>query len=241
MSAVNTRGAIRSLARLYCDQRKDVFVSDDEIDVLTNLKIRHLYDLLVQARGAEYFAAEHSFSTAPGVSRYALPADFYQLNSVTLEWSPTEHELVDMVQSARGRAAFTGQGFAWSQDSPKGYRLRSQQLELLPTPTAEVACVLQYVPAFSDLASDSASFDFVNGWEKMVALGVAIELLAIDKRASSTLSALYQEELDRIEAMKTERDAEVPKEVIDVSPDGCRGVRPWNAPPWDDSFERYFG
>jgi hypothetical protein len=104
----------------------------------------------------------------------------------------------------------------WTRYSAKGYRLRASQLEFLPVPTGAVTARLQYVPVFTDLVADGDTFDGINGWEKMVALGVAMEMRTIEKRPSSDLAGLYGEQLERIETLKTERDAEAPKEIVDV-------------------------
>lgn len=227
-------------ARLYADQRPGgsaAFITDTELTRLVNLKVRELYDLLVEARGEDYFATEGTIAVVAGTSRYNLPADFYELASITLEWATNDHELMFPVGTVRERIHYEGvlpQNF-WSRYSPKGYRLRASQIEFLPIPTGTVTARLQYVPVFTDLVADGDTFDGINGWEKMVSLGVAVEMRSIEKRPASDLSAMYGEQLARIEAMKTERDAEAPKEVVDVR----RLQRVNNA--WGRTFGNSFG
>jgi hypothetical protein len=216
-----TLAQLRLDARLYADQRpgsSTSFIAETELTRLVNTKIRELYDMLVAARGSDYYATEGTIAIQSGTSRYPLPSDFYELASITLEWTSNEHELLFPVGSVRERIHYEGvlPQNNWSRYSSKGYRLRAAQLEFLPVPTGTVTARLQYVPVFVDLAADGDTFDGINGWEKMVALGVAMEMRTIEKRTASDLASLYAEQLARIETMKSERDAEAPKEVVDV-------------------------
>jgi hypothetical protein len=227
-------------ARLFADQRpgsSTSFITETELTGLVNSKIRQLYDMLVEARGSDYYATEDTISIVSGTARYNLPANFYQLASITLEWATNDHELMFPVGSTRERIHYEGilPQNSWSRYSPKAYRLRASQLEFLPTPTGSVTARLQYVPVFTALSADGDTFDGINGWEKMVALGVAMEMRTIEKRPSSDLAGLYAEQMQRIEALKTERDAEAPLEIVDVERLGSRG----NA--WGRTFGNTFG
>jgi hypothetical protein len=239
-----TLAQLRLDARLYSDQRpggSTTFISDSELTRLVNGKIRELYDLLVEAHGSDYYANEAVINIVAGTSRYDLPTDFYELASVTLEWGAQDFEIVFPIGSVRERNLYQnwmGASQNWSRNSKKGYRLRASQLEFLPEPRTDVACRIQYVPVFADLVSDSDTFDGINGWEKMVALGVAIEMLAIDKRTSAQLANQYAEQLARIETMKTERDAEAPKEIVDER--RLRLRNGWIGSRFDNSFDPTF-
>lgn len=244
MASSVTLAQIRTGARLYADQRPGgadgtKFIGDGELNLLVNSKAKELYDLLVEARGSAYYATEAIINIVSGTSRYTLPTDFYQLDSVTLEWSDQDHELMFPVGSTRLRVAYESNWNIWSRYDSKAYRLRASQLEILPTPTGDVTCRLQYVPVYVNLVNDADTFDGINGWEKMLMLGVAIEMMAIDKRANATLVQAYGEQLARIDAMKTERDAEAPKQIVDVS--RLQRRRNWQGNPWDNGFNPGFG
>lgn len=233
---------MRTDARLYADQRPGssvTFISDTELTRLVNQKAKEIYDLLVDARGSAYYATEATIAIVGGTSRYNLPTNFYQLDSVTLEWTDNDHELMFPVGSTRLRIAYESTWHKWSRYDAKAYRLRASQLEVLPVPTSDVTCRIQYAPVYVDLVADGDTFDGINGWEKMVALGVALEMLAIDKRQNAQLAQMYGEQLARIDAMKTERDAEAPKQIIDVS--RLRGRCGWYGNPWDNGFSPGFG
>ncbi len=244
MASSVTLAQIRTGARLYADQRPGgadgtKFIGDGELTLLVNSKAKELYDLLVEARGSAYYATEATVAIVAGTARYSLPSDFYQLDSVTLEWSDQDYELMFPVGSTRLRVAYQSTWNQWSRYDAKAYRLRASQLEILPTPTGDVTCRLQYVPVYVDMVADGDSFDGINGWEKMLMLGVAIEMLAIDKRTNATLVNAYGEQLARIDAMKTERDAEAPKQIVDVQRLHAR--RGWYGNPWDNGFNPGFG
>ncbi len=244
MASSVTLAQLRLDARLYADQRpgsSTSFINETELTRLVNLKIRELYDLLVEARGCDYYATEPTIDIVAGTSRYSLPTDFYQLSSVTLEWAPQDFELMFPIGTTRERNNFQNwQGYEqnWTRYSRKGYRLRASQIEFLPEPQPDVTCRLQYVPAFTDLSADGSTFDGINGWEKMVSLGVAIEMRGIEKRSASDLQALYVPQLERIEALKTERDAEAPKEIVDER--RLRGRNGWVGSRFTNEFDPGF-
>ncbi len=231
---------LRTDARLYADQNRSTaaggaaaFINDTELNRLINLKLSELYDKLVAARGHEYFGAVSMLAVnAATGAEYPLPADFFELSSLTLEWSSTDHEEVEAMNGQNGRAEYTA--IQWAQHAPKCFRVRGSIVELVPTPTSTVTARLRYVPAFRDLTEDSQTFDGVNGWEKLVALGVAMEMRVIRKDPVSDLAGLYNEQDERITAMATERVVEHPKMVRDVESysgwPGSRRAAGWYPP-----------
>lgn len=237
MAAAVLASQIITDARLYADQRgagvaSNGFLTDTEVLRLVNQQIKELYDLLLSARGHDYYITSGTLaiSVGGGVSSsssvYALPADFYQLKSVTLEWGADDHELVRPVNSVAGRVDFASPYGIWQREADKGYRLRGPNIEFLPTPTSSVTCRVQYVPAFTDLTLPSGSFDGVNGWEKLVAVGVAMEMLDIEEEGSGErLQRLYNRQLARIRALAADRDADNPTQIEDVCPEGGSGRR----------------
>lgn len=220
---------LRGLARLYADQRPggtNAFVPDSTVTVgvascndLVNLALTELYDLLIAARGHEYYISSTAISVLAGTATYNLPADFYELLSLTLEWGPITNEIVLGLDKIDNRADFANFS-VWAMYSPKVYRLRGAALELLPTPTSPVTARLQYIPALAPLVNDADVFDGVNGWEKIVALRVGMELRTIAKQDAGDLSVLYQAERGRIIDLAAERQAATPKVVQDVFPEG---------------------
>src|SRR5687767_3721795 len=97
MARTVTRAQLRADASMYADMvdGSTVHIPTATRDRLINLACTELYDLLVAARGHEYYTTESTLSIVAGTSRYNLPSDFYELWSVTLEWGTGNHERVD--------------------------------------------------------------------------------------------------------------------------------------------------
>lgn len=231
MPRLVTLAQLRADARLYADQRPggaNAFISDAELNRLINLTLPKFYDLLVQARGEDYYTKRTALpsesgarSTTAGVSDYVLPDDFYQIVSVKLAWSSTDWEEVSRRQTLDGaRFHWFGAPDVWQRGYRKGYQLAGARLRFLPVPTAATNFVLEYVPTCPVLSADADTFDGVNGWEDLVALGVALRMHGIQESDSSQLAALYREALDHVETMAHERIAGLPAHVIDVYPEG---------------------
>lgn len=220
---------LRGLARLYADQRPggaNAFVPDVAgaadtagVNDLINLALTELYDLLVAARGPEYYSTSASITLVAGTNAYSLPATFYQMQGLILRWNSQDHEPVDDMERELQRVDYIN-GSVWSPWGPKAYRIRAGNIEIYPAPSGTLPpCDILFVPAFQDLTADTQTFDGVNGWEKLVALRVAMELRAIEEMPFADLQQLYGLERERIEAMKTEREASQPKRVINVNPE----------------------
>jgi hypothetical protein len=235
MSAIN-RAYLRNLARLYADGRpggSEAFVVDSDatadavsFDTIVNGAAAELYDLLVSARGHEYYATDGALSVVAGTATYALPSDFYQLLSVRLEWAAGRFEELTPA-AVRERTDYANLTY-WAPFTPKAYRLRgtqtasSQTMEFFPTPTSAVTARVRYIPVFALLANDSATFDGVNGWEKLVALKAAIEYRTIAEKPLGTLPDLYKECFQRISSLADQRNANYAEQVQNVYPDGGR-------------------
>ncbi len=133
-----------------------------------------LWDLLIEARGPEYYrAAPDEITTTESTTSYTLENDFYQLISVRVEDADGE----------RGQPldAFTSQEEPRLRDTsygtdgfPTHYQLRRTSagvntLAVLPLHAADHVLVVDYVPVFTDLTDSLLSlFAGVNGWEEYI-------------------------------------------------------------------------
>jgi hypothetical protein len=243
MARLVSLAKLRGLARLYADQRPggaDAFVPDTDggvpsvgsVNDLVNLAVAEFWDLLVAARGQDYGISASALAIVANTSVYSLPSDFYEAKAVVLEWSANDHEPVDDIDRVEDRPAYNNYR-NWAAWAPKGYRLLATQIEFLPTPTIAVTGRLRYVPTAPILTNDGDTVDCVNGWEKLPALRVAMELRAIEEMPFSDLERLFEREKERIMEMASERQAATPKQVQDVAPEGAawgftrqRGVLP---------------
>jgi hypothetical protein len=218
-----TLASVRTLARLYADERpggaSGVFINDTEANSLVNLAIGELYDLLVSARGHEHYETEDtSILTVAGTPNYQI--SYYQLLSVHLRWSATSLEEVKALNNIGDRHHFVNGNASWAEGSTKAFRLKGDILEFFPTPTAATQVVLRKIVPFTDLTNDNQTFDGVNGWDRLVALRVAIEMRTIAGQAHSFLASLYQQERERVEELAGQLAANHVAKIRDVDPDG---------------------
>lgn len=258
MGAVN-RAYLRNLARTYADGRPggaSAFVPDSDaaanavsFDTLTNGCLAELYDLLVAARGHEYYESDADLSIVSGTSRYDLPADFYQLLSVRLYWSSTDIEELHQM-GIRERSRYERLPF-FDRWTPKAFRLRGTQtasarsLELMPIPTQAVTANVRYIPTFQPLADDAAVFDGVNGWEDLVALKAAIKYRTVAEKPIGNLQNLYNECLARITGLADQRAANFAEQIQQVFPERGRRRAFRGAPGagygiFDDTYDGSF-
>lgn len=233
MGLVN-RALLRNLARIYAEGRpsgSNAFIVDSDatanavsLDTLVNLAIAKFYDMLVAARGHEYYATDVPVTMVAGTATYALPATFYQLLTAHIEWDSLNFEqLHDTTQYERTNYQ---NWQSWARFGPKAYRLKgtqvasAQTLELFPTPTLSGTILrVRYIPQFVPLPDDTTGFDSVNGWEKFIALAAAIDYRTAEGKDLGNLASLYQEELTRIEGMADKRAANFAPQIIDVYPE----------------------
>lgn len=226
MASTVTRQAVRALARLYADQRPGggsiKFIGNPEVNDLIDLAFAENWDRLVAARGHEYYAKKSTaITTVAGTATYNLPADFFELLSLGLTWNADRLERVRAIASLDD--VFRFNGVVWGEGTPKAYRIGEGAIELFPTPNAAVTTALRYVPTAPKLTADegaSGSFDGVNGWHRVIALNVAIQMRMVAGRELGNLVELYEKDVERIEALAADRAATAAPTIRDVAPDG---------------------
>lgn len=235
MGATNL-AALRTLVRVFANQRPagtDAFLVDSDaaanatsLDTLINARLASLYDMLVSARGHEYYASDAAVAIVANTATYSLSGltpPFYQLLTLHLEWDALNFEQMRDTSEYERTTYSNWQSFGrWT---PKAYRLRgtqaasAQTLELFPTPTTAVTARVRYVPAFVALPDDVTTFDSVNGWEKLVALGAAIDLRTAAEKTTAQLETLYNQEFLRIQGLADQRAANAAPQIVNVSPE----------------------
>lgn len=238
MGATRTLLQLRTGARKYADflasgSAASVF-SDATINEFVNDAISEFYEKLVAARGHEYFLATTAISVTGGTSSYTLPATFFELSTLTLEWDANSHELVAPIDSLLHRHIYNNCQ-NWSRGSRKGYRISgtqdgTQSIEFLPTPGASVTARVRYIPTFAPLVADTDVIFIVNGFDKLVELTAAIEMRSVKGLPIAALQALQAVQLERVEEMAAERLADQPARVVDVYPERNNDAWPWPTP-----------
>jgi hypothetical protein len=171
VAALVTLLEVRNLAKLYSNQRSSAFMSDPDWDSLINAARAEFYDLLVDSRGHEYFEKTATLATTSGSAIVAMPADHYETLSILLRWGAQQLEEVDALDHLGDQVAYRNWN-QWAYQSPKAFREQNQLYEFFPTPSAVTTLEIRYIPAAPILVGDSATFDGVNGWWKLVAARV---------------------------------------------------------------------
>ena len=230
MARSTNRAKIRERARLYSDQPDTGVITDAKANLLINDARAELYDMLVALAGPEYFqTVSTAITTVAGTATYALPADFYDSAGFFLNWGTDRIEPVGKLTSVADLYRFNGISFdEWGS---KAFFLRPAHIEIFPTPTSAVATILRYIPACPELTDDSTTFDGYNGWDRLVALRVAVEMRIIAGLSSGELAGLYEQEKQRVTDMATERVQNEPKRIRDVGPENDANDWPWRLPP----------
>jgi hypothetical protein len=223
LAKVATLAEVRTKARLYADERpggaSGVFITDSEANTLVNGALGEFYDLLVSARGHEHYETEDDFLTTPGTANYAS-LSFYQLLSVHLRWSATSMEEVPALNNIADRHPFVNGAASWAEGTRKAFRVKGNTIEFFPTPTAETEVIVRFIAPFTSLTGDNDTFDGMNGWDRLVALRVAIEMRTIAGQPATFLMGLYQQERERIEELASQLAANHVAKIRDVNPDG---------------------
>lgn len=226
---------LRTGARLLANERPSgsaVFITDTELTTIANSRCREFYDYLLAMHGDERFEAETNptpSATVSGTATYALPTTTYRLLSVHLRWAANRNEPVHKLTNVDDRERLYDDA-TWSEDAPKAYRLRGTLLEFFPTPTTAVTVVLRHVPTFTDLSLDADAIDDINGWARLVMLGMAIDVRNINSEPASFLQEQFDRTLERVETLAGEREPNEPARIRDVNPEGT-GSRWWWGPP----------
>lgn len=178
----------------------------------TNKGLAELYDLLVSARGLEWYRASTTIALVAGTTDYALPAAFYALLGARMLDGGA------LLPMSQGASAELRDGYLQGGAGPRLYQLAGANITILPVPSSG-SLVLDYVPAFVDLADDGvATFDGVNGWETYGSI-FAARLMSI-KDSDETKLAMLTGELSgmaqRVRGLARKRDVSAPTRVRDV-------------------------
>lgn len=167
---------LRTWARELSDTENDPNVSDDELTALANRHLTEVYDRLVDAGPADYYAATAQVTTTNGIIPYPLEVDFRNLVSVFVRETADERRpLQPMPSGARGRyQAPTG---VWTLD-------------------------IEYIPVPAELEDDGDTFDGVSGWEELIVNLMARDVMT---KRQDDMGAIVLANIARLEARITSR------------------------------------
>lgn len=180
---------LRTWARQLSDTENDPNVTDAELTALANRHLPEVYDRLVDAGPADYYAALTSYTTSNGTFAYALPSGFRNLVQVMVRESSDERRILyPMPEGARGR--FKAPTGVWTVD-------------------------LEYIPVPDVLEDDGDTFDGVSGFEELIANLMARDVMV--KRESDP--SIVMANIARMEARIVQRSRardRGPKRVTDL-------------------------
>lgn len=188
-----TLQSIVDRARVHADMRNSGFIKDATALAMLNEVWPRLYDELVSVDENYYstFGSLFDISESLGVD-YDLPADFYKLIGVDYT-------------SDNGNTFFTLFPF---NEGERNVGFTSTNI-----PSGKVRLI--YVPAPTTFTSLSQTIDGVAGWDRLLSLLLAIDMLDAEESNTDRLYRKYESELKRIQ-QGAERDMGMPGTVTDI-------------------------
>jgi hypothetical protein len=168
------------------------FITTAECNGLINQSIAELFDLLVAARGMDYYEKSQTINTT-GVNPalYPLASDFYQLIIVEANMGGFTVPLMPYTRMEHGRLS----------QGPVG---------------SGVVVTVSYIPTCPLLVNDTDPFDGLNGWEEYVIVDCAAKCLEKEESDATPFYKRKAELTERIARMAPDRDAGMPPRRQDV-------------------------
>lgn len=180
---------LRTRAQQLSDTENDVNISTAEWNALANRHIPKVYDMLVDAGPADYYAATTQITTSDGVIEYALPASFRNLVAVYMRESADERRPILAMREAT-RANYKAPTGSWTLD-------------------------VEYIPTPPTLEDDGDTFDGVSGWDELIVALMARDVMAKRESDPSVVMSIIASEQARIVARSRKRDRG-PRWVVDL-------------------------
>ncbi len=218
-----------------------LFVSSTEINAMVDAAMRDLYDLLVAARGHEYYAKTSTLgaaTTVGGQYGHDLPTDWYQTLAVRARFSG-DSTIYDVAPYAPGEAAGLRNdqtnggarelryrhGGSYATDADPTHRDR---LLVTPTPTTSVTVEVDYIPTYLTVTSGAVSYNGIQGWEDYAVYSVVAHILAKEESDPGYWLQQKAETAARIRNLAGSRDAGRPQYIQCREPIDSRGAsRGW--------------
>jgi|694.fasta_scaffold106148_2 hypothetical protein len=188
------------------------FVADSGLglDAWINEANQKLHGMLVDALGEEYVSSSASFTTIANTSDYAVPASFYKLYGVDLDYHGVMRSLKQYTRAERNTYRELHPEFL-----PR-YSLVGTNIRLYPIPTAGLTGAILYAPEATTLVNSGDTVNYPNGWQRFIVIDAAIQALAKEESDVRTLVAERAAIIKEIEQTKEQRDLATPKRVVDL-------------------------
>lgn len=224
ISGHETLGQIRLQAQQRADRVHSNFVTKAEWDNYINQSYFALYDLLVQKYGDDYYVAPPLQIDLTGEAQYPLPngvnyegaPPIYKLLGVDLAINPVANSWITLKRYnfiSRNRYVYPQITTNLLGYGGMRYRVLGTNLHFIPTPQGGQTVRLWYIPRMVRLLKDTDMLDGVSGWSEFIIVDAAIKALIKEESDVTTLVALRQDIVDRIESAAENRDAGEPDTI----------------------------
>jgi hypothetical protein len=241
-SAIPTISGEMSLAELRtrslqrADRLNTQFVTLTELNSYINQSMLELYDLLITVYEDYYIAPPASFVANGSTYQYPLPdgntsflnqqsqpfvpTPLYKLYGVDLAINNAanayvtvnKYNFVDRNRFVYPNTASTIYGVFNLQ-----YRIMGNNIQFIPTPSANQTIRLWYVPRLAELLLDTdTTTTGISGWTEYIITDVAIKILQKEESPVDVLALQKGELIKRINASAANRDQGMPDKISDT-------------------------
>lgn len=218
---------LREDVRQRCDLptfTSSTFITTDAVTRMINVSLQTLYSRLMEAWGEGYFSKSGNITANIDNATSDLPADF--LKMVSAHWLRGTDDIVPMREASIDDLRFAQ--FASREWSSPRYRLRTNTILWVPTPSVEYEVAVEYVYAAPDLSADDDTFDAGPGWDEYVVLDVCRKVFERQEKDAQHFIAARNEVERNIITLSPHR-SETENHVVRESPDdrmwGTRDLR----------------
>lgn len=238
-TAEKTLSQIRLAAQQRADRVNSNFVTMTEWNSYINQSMFELYDLLITTYEDLYLAppagivvngtttqyelpnGSNTFYNGENFSQTLIPRPFYKLIGVDLALNTASNAFVTVNKfnfSDRNRFVYPNTASTIYGVFNLQYRVMGSKIMFIPTPSANQAIRLWYIPRLQELLQETDTTDTsISGWIEYVIVKAAY--LALTKEESDTSSLVMQLAAlqKRIEESAANRDAGMPDTISDTN------------------------
>jgi len=219
MARTFTVSELITLVRERSNTERSNFVTDAELIRYIDQAYTKLYDLIV-SKFENYYLDEYLFTTDGLNQFFNLPPTFYKMVGLDQYQNTSgsgDNALTVRPFNFNERNRYNNILFAVTAAAFYRYLIQGSKIKIIPQPSSGVTFKMWFVPAPPKITSANDVIDGIAGWEEVVVLTAAIQVMNKQELDSSALKREQQEAVERVITMATERDAALPERVTDLS------------------------
>lgn len=216
MSGTVTLLQLRNSAKDRADMSGSTRIDDNQWNEYINKSKDALYDLLISAYGADYYANSTPtvVTVVTGVDTYSLPTDFYKLNLLEYKIdNNTYRTLYPFSLATKNKQNY----YNYFSNAEMKYKIHGNKLIIHPMPQSGAVLNMWYTPLSTNLTGDADPLDGFNGWEEFIILDVAIKSARSEETDTADLERDRAVIVKRLEEMAENRDMAFPAKIQDVN------------------------